>query len=269
MTIELQRWVPSNTIPDINAQLRRRVEVLDKSARAQAVSMITSGTMPLEFPTSTVVADTVIGALALTLPDAATVPGYTVTVVRSGTSRVTVTDGSTTWGLEQSGDSATFVSNGAGWALIARGSLTNGWTAVVAPTDQSVINSATLTDSALTFPVRANTTYRVRLMALFDTTAAGDLKVDVNGPGSPTRVRLVTDTIVAGGASLTDTRIETAFGVSRTIAGGTDAASYRAEGIITNGANAGAVTLRFAQNSATNDTGAILRAGSFVEWAPV
>lgn len=144
------------------------------------------------------------------------------------------------------------------------------WTTVVAANDQTVTNSASFADTALTFAVAANTKYRVQGVAIIDTTAAADFKFDINGPASPTLVRLITDSIIGGGTAFTQIRVETAFAQSRAQAGaGTTGAMVRFEGVVHNGANAGTVTFRYAQNTQTNDSGAILRAGSWLEWATV
>lgn len=141
---------------------------------------------------------------------------------------------------------------------------------VLATSSQTVTNSATLTNSALTFTAAANTKYRVMGLVLLDTTALGDYKFDFNGPASPTLVRIVTNAIVAGATAFSQIRVETAFAQSRTQAGtGTTGAMVRFEGVIHNGANAGAVTFRFAQGTQTNDSGVVLREGSYLEYATV
>ena len=134
--------------------------------------------------------------------------------------------------------------------------------------DQTIINSATLADTTLTFSALPNRTYAFRLSLLWEATALGDFKWDLNGPASPTLVRAMYVNIPAGGTlSGAASSVLTAFASTVSVAGtlgGSGATTI--DGLVQNGSTGGAVTLRFAQATATNDTGAILRKGSWLEF---
>lgn len=142
------------------------------------------------------------------------------------------------------------------------------WTTLSKSSDQSVINSATLiSDAVLRFTMSAATKYRIKGVVFYDTTAAGDFKYGFIGPASPTLVRAsrmdcaaggtpakrVTDVVIPGSTSLTGTAVNGGF--------------IMFDMIFHNGVNSALFAFQFAQNTATNDTGAIVRAGSYMEFA--
>lgn len=136
--------------------------------------------------------------------------------------------------------------------------------------DQTKTANVTLAnDSELTFPVAANTKYRFRVVAFFDTTANADLKFALACPASPTLVRVQRHTIIPAATALSNIGVLTACGASTALTGtGTTGGQIELEGIIHNGANAGIVALQWAQN--TSDAGAsIMRAGSYLEYQAV
>jgi hypothetical protein len=163
-----------------------------------------------------------------------------------------------------------YVPANATWYVLGLGGQA-GWTTLSKSADQSVINSAALvSDNTLTFPMLASTKYRVRGKIFFDTTAAGDFKYTFTGPASPTLVR--SEIVVSTpGAAPTIPAITTAYpnssGVAITSTSGTTGGHIAIDMIIHNGLNAGNFTFQFAQNTATNDTGAIVRAGSYLEFS--
>jgi len=145
-----------------------------------------------------------------------------------------------------------------------------GWTMVSAASDQTVTNTATLADdAALTFAMAANTKYRIRGRIFWDTTAAGDFKYTFVGPASPTLVRSEIIAPIAGAApayGAIATAYPSASGV--TLAGtGTTGGWVSVDLIVHNGANAGTFKFQFAQGTQSNDSGAIRRAGSYLEWS--
>jgi hypothetical protein len=134
--------------------------------------------------------------------------------------------------------------------------------------DQAVVNSVTLTnDDTLSFTMAANTKYRGRATIFFDTTATGDFKYDITGPASPTLVRIARVDAGAGRSpserALDLAYVTTATNLRTGIANG---GFITFEFIVHNGANAGTFVFRFAQYTARNDTGAIVRAGSSMEY---
>lgn len=143
-----------------------------------------------------------------------------------------------------------------------------GWLTITKPADQNVTNSVTLTnDTDLLFPLLVNVNYRWRLFVAFDTTAAGDIKFDWNGPASPTSVRTLWWGLAAGAAAFGAVIGDAAFAQAHILTGtGTVAGFVKAEGIIKNGANAGTANFRFAQNTQTADAGVTVLKGSWLEF---
>lgn len=151
----------------------------------------------------------------------------------------------------------------------AQGPPGSGWAILSKAADQTVTNSATLVDdNTLTFSMAASTKYRIRGRIFFDTTAAADIKYTFVGPASPTLVRGELIGTIAGGTPAA-TAISTAYPSSSGVAlagSGTTGGWISFDFIVQNGSNAGAFTFRFAQNTQTNDSGAIVRAGSYMEY---
>lgn len=141
------------------------------------------------------------------------------------------------------------------------------WQTISLASDQTVNNSVTLASTALTVAVAANTKYRIRGCAFLDTTAAADVKYSIVGPASPTLARISRTHAVPGVAPVAAI-LDSALPAAAALAGtGTTGGYVKWEMILHNGANAGSVVFQFAQNTQTNDTGAILRAGSYIEFA--
>ncbi len=145
----------------------------------------------------------------------------------------------------------------------------NPWIVNSKATDQSVINSAVLVDcNMLTASLAAQTKYRVWGEVWFDTTAAADFKYTFVGPASPTLVRGLIHSAIPGAALTLPTPLTaypSASGVSL-VGTGTTGGYLLYSFTIHNGANAGTFAFRFAQNTATADTGAIVRAGSYMSY---
>lgn len=145
------------------------------------------------------------------------------------------------------------------------------WTTVSKTANQSVTNSATLvTDNELTFPMLANTKYRIRGMIFFDTTATGDFKYTVQGPANPTGVRISPATAVGGGTpamAAVLTAYPSATGVA--LAGTGTSGFVQFDAIVHNGSTAGDFLFRFAQNTQTAGQSATVIAGSYLEYATV
>lgn len=166
------------------------------------------------------------------------------------------------------GDVAPGATISAGAVVSPSGIMGGGWNILPKTSDQTIINSATLTnDTALQFYMQANTKYRIRGTVFFDTTAAGDFKYDFTAPAAPTLVRFERIDCVAGGTPA-ERALDVATPGSTSLAGaGTTGGYVKFDAIFQNGANADAFAFQFAQDTATNDTGAIVRAGSWVEWS--
>ena len=149
------------------------------------------------------------------------------------------------------------------------GILGGGWNMISKAADQAIINSAVLTtDTSLQFTMQANLNYRLRGVVFFDTTAAGDFKYAFTAPAAPTLIRAELVDCIAGGTPAELAAIATATPGSRSLAGaGTTGGYVEFRFIFQNGANVATFGFQFAQDTQTNDTGAIVRAGSWMEWA--
>lgn len=148
------------------------------------------------------------------------------------------------------------------------------WVTLTKTVDEARINTAALAnDAALQFAMLANSKYRFRALIYFDTTAAADFKYAIAGPTSPALVRIRREHMIPGAAAGTDNTtvgLDVAYTASTAVVGtGTTGGFVAMTGIIHNGANAGLFAFQFAQNTATNDTGAIVRAGSHLGYAKV
>lgn len=159
---------------------------------------------------------------------------------------------------------------GAGATVAPAGQLGGGWNPLVCVADQAIINSAALANSLyMQFNMAANTNYRVKGVIFFDTTATGDFKYAFTAPAAPTLVRFERVDCVAGGTPAANA-LDVATPGSTALAGaGTTGGYVSFTAIFQNAANAALFAFQFAQNTATNDTGAIVRAGSYMEWSVV
>jgi hypothetical protein len=145
----------------------------------------------------------------------------------------------------------------------------SGWNVLSKGADQAVINSATLVDdNAMLAPLLASTKYRINGRIFFDTTAAGDFKYTFAFSGTTALVR-GNVIVTVPGAAPAEAAILTALPSSSGVAViGTGTTGGWAEfDFIIHVTNAGNFRWQFAQNTATNDTGAITRAGSYMEYA--
>jgi hypothetical protein len=136
--------------------------------------------------------------------------------------------------------------------------------------NQAVINSATLVnDTDLQIPMFSGGKYRIRGTIFFDTTANGDFKYTFIGPS----MSLVRSEIIASVPGVAPafvvpaTALPSSSGVALTGTGTTG--GYITIDMICTASATGTFIFQFAQNTATNDTGAITLAGSYLDWAVV
>lgn len=141
------------------------------------------------------------------------------------------------------------------------------WELLSKTLDEARINTAALvSDAALQFAMQPNVKYRIRGEVFFDTTANGDFKYGFTGPASPALLRGSRVHCVAGGTPA-EVAVDVGAVTNVSLAGtGTNGGYVRFDLIFHNGPNQGTFAFQFAQNTATNDTGAIVRAGSWLEW---
>ncbi len=147
--------------------------------------------------------------------------------------------------------------------------LANGaWSKSNKTADQSVTSSTTLVDcTSLTFAVAANTNYHFRAHLYMTANTTGGIRLGVNGPSTPTKVRVFGHGYLGGiQRSLADI---TAYGQIENYTGGVPAAQlYLLHGKLENGANAGTLAIQFAQ-SVSNATATIVEKCSFIEYSIV
>lgn len=140
------------------------------------------------------------------------------------------------------------------------------WVTVKKDSDETVASDSTYSDdSDLKFGAEASSNYAFRLKVFFDTSAAADFKYQIQGPSSPTLVRMEVKHIIAGGTAYAGQVVQTAFATSVAVAGGGTTGGYvEVNGILQN-VTAGVVSFQWAQNTsdASNTT---VRAGSYLEW---
>lgn len=144
------------------------------------------------------------------------------------------------------------------------------WTHLDVTGDVTVANSSAFTTATgLTFAAAANTKYLLRGAIFFDTTATGDFKFQFTGPTTPTLLRIFYQYKLPSLTTLT-AGMYTVFATSIPLLDtGTTGGFILYEGILHNAGNAANVVFQFAQNTATADTGAIVRAGSYMDVSTV
>lgn len=132
-----------------------------------------------------------------------------------------------------------------------------GWTRIVRTTTQSVTTSTFSDDLVLQFPVSANKVYEYRAVAFISGSPTG-WKVSTNGPTSPTSLRFGLNAL-ATTYTIYNTIVFTDTGASSVV-------TVPLVGTISNGANAGTVTITW--SNVTSGT-VFLYPGSWLEWAEV
>jgi len=156
--------------------------------------------------------------------------------------------------------------------------VTAGWTHVIKTADETVQNDATVNvDNTLVFPLAvANKNYAFKLVAFFDTTAAGDFAYQhgvANTAAARTRIRR--KHTIPGTAAGTDAFTEgvdvAASGADITIIGtGTIGGYIELEGVLTAGnATNGVWQFKWSQDTADNNPGTKVLAGSWLRWKQV
>lgn len=122
-------------------------------------------------------------------------------------------------------------------------------------------------DPDLQFAMAANTTYAIRITAVFSGNTSIGVKAELDGPASPTRVQFTTyynrNSSVSTPAFAAHGAYNTAINLNLT--GTPDYVVLHVEGIVQNGSNAGTFSLRWAQQT-SNATGSSCLAGSTLEY---
>jgi len=129
-----------------------------------------------------------------------------------------------------------------------------------------VANQAVLQDSnTFVIAMTSGVKYRIRGLIIFDTTATGDFKYGFSTP-TVTRARAMVRAVAAG-ATPAEVAVATSLTASAalTATGGTGGV-IEFDILFTAGSTAN-FKFQFAQNTQTNDAGAQVLAGSYVEWA--
>ncbi len=158
---------------------------------------------------------------------------------------------------------------GANPSWVSPPSGSNPWTLVKKTADETTSSDTTLSDDAtLKFTMSASTNYIAKFVVFYDTGSTEDFKISINGPASPTSVRVSAfwrgpsgTTLGANGA--------TAFGTSIAVtATGTTGGTVWIECCIENGSNSGDLVLQWAQNT-SGVTVTRVRKGSYLEYAVI
>lgn len=165
----------------------------------------------------------------------------------------TAADGTNT---TQIATTAFVISNGTPWGIEFQAA------------DQSVTSSTTMVDiTDLNFAMAANTTYVFRAKLFMTAGTSGGIRLGVNGPSSPTKVRsfaLLSTTSTAATTAQSGTLYTHVLIPVTAATLGTGLVEMF--GKIENGANAGTCSLQFAQ-SVSNATATVVEKGSFLEYA--
>lgn len=112
MPSERQRWINAPDLAAVNIRMPRHIETFDKSDRYAALTQNTTATIALTYPLTLLQCDTTAGAVVITLPSAASVPGYRVDALKTaGANALTVSGTSVT-------ASKAFISTGALWRAL-------------------------------------------------------------------------------------------------------------------------------------------------------
>lgn len=133
------------------------------------------------------------------------------------------------------------------------------------PLDESKSTNATVgTDLHLSFPVKANTTYVLRLKVFFTTGATEDFKYRLIGPAGFTKlIRYISRS--NGGTAGAFVIPGTAYDAADVpMAGAVGSGIVDEEILLQNGATAGTVSFQWAQNT-SGGTATIVHAGSYLE----
>jgi hypothetical protein len=142
----------------------------------------------------------------------------------------------------------------------------NVWIHIPKTSDETRQSSgALLDDSTLKFPVAANTIYTFKFFVwITNASSTQGSFYDINGPASPTLVRYAINESGDTDATGNFTQLATAFQVDSLYTHALEI-FLNIEGFVQNGANAGTVSFRWAQNvsTASNTT---VRAGSYVDY---
>lgn len=137
-----------------------------------------------------------------------------------------------------------------------------GHTYVTKTSNQTNTTTTFANDTALAFAVAASTKYKFQFRLIIDSPAAADFKLQLTGPASPTAIRFGAQYITDGG--LTQASTATAFSSAISLTATSPGQYVQINGYLSNGVNAGTVTLQWAQNSASGTTTVFM--GSDVEY---
>ena len=136
--------------------------------------------------------------------------------------------------------------NGSAWVEIQIAPTVKNKTA-----DETVNNSTTLQDDDdLVVAILANETWIVEMVLLVTTDAGADFKLQVNGPTASAGYVTAITTRYEAAAANDLVRGAAALGSPMSIVGTTTAYTIKVTAIVRNGANAGNITLQWAQDAA-------------------
>jgi hypothetical protein len=131
--------------------------------------------------------------------------------------------------------------------------------------ESTALNSGFLNDNELFVAVAANTNYSIRGRVFFDSAATPDFKWKIDGPASPTRVRVFRQYILNGATGWTGVTIDTNYTAAIATTGTGTAGLVDFEVMLNNGANSGFVIFQWAQNTSSVSSTTVHK-GSYLEW---
>ncbi len=143
-----------------------------------------------------------------------------------------------------------------------------GYVYVTKTANQTSTSTTYANDNTLAFAVAASTKYKFRFRLIINTPAAADFKVQLTGPAAPTAVRYHATYIAENNlAVIGPTAVATAFSTSLAFATAEIGLGVDISGYLDNGANAGTVTLQWAQVTASGTSTVFM--GSEVSYAVI
>ncbi len=133
--------------------------------------------------------------------------------------------------------------------------------------DQVVTNQATLQDSnTFTVSMTSGVKYRIRGKIWFETTATGDFKFGFSQPTS-SFLRSYVLALAAGASFPAEGPIATTLTTSTSLTATGGTGGFIEFDVLFYASSTASFKFQFAQNTQTNDAGAIVKAGSYLEWS--
>jgi hypothetical protein len=138
---------------------------------------------------------------------------------------------------------------------------------VKSATETKTADTAYADDDELLFAVAANTDYLFQGRIMFETNATPDFKIQIAVPSTPTLFLMKQQAVAPGATAYSNIEVQTAT-TSSAILGGTGNGFFEFSGILRNGANAGNLSVQWAQNTSNGANTKVL-VGSTLEFRQI